>query len=851
MPIGTKIRKKTYNFEIKKRYQHVSHYRVKERPPIEKIKETLKQIIQGGKKDKKEHLTEKAPPGGFNFIVFGGFALIALIILGVGWAFISTQILQPGTGLDQAPEKPEIINTIISGEVITTGLKNNQKQIAAVFIDYDTKSIDNYTIDLTTYDQKIPSEVFILAGEKFEADSYPEFLRTLRYDLSKRKITLNDITIKQLETLPQGAIVVIPSGVIPKEMLGVDSLITMDKLAGRGVVVIYIGQPFTKMLNGTLVIPTPKTIRDNLPIGFDESSSISSTSEVRVYQPLYLVGSRSGWSTGVIYGSVSIATKGDGAFIFFPQTLDGGWRGDYTSAAEDVEKIIYETAWAEKSSEHKLYLFDGQTDYNGTKYFFSEPFTNPNITVKVDFIGYSKTSNYPIYETAFTRLNLKNDNQMFIEFGGKIVPTNITDNPTRMNAILKEPQAAQPSMSIIIEDINKSNAQELPQGNVNTQSDRSFDVRIYVDKGEYIVKLVDDTGYVYTQTYMKIITPEIEYTGTVHQKPSMYLFSVTRDGVPLKLDEITVKVDGGEYGTYTIQNMDNFVIDVGSFTGNEKLPFGDHEFEFTSGKLNKKITVTHYRTPSPLENPVVWLVVIFTGGIIAVGVVFARQDTIYYAIDIPDFPPTAKTKIGMSSDEIIGIFDKVNETYRWQNTPLTAGEIKNGFKGVLHKGKPVYITDYNVEFILHELERRELVKEAMGYYGRTEWGENSGHSMEYLALMRKLRDICVNNAVPFTQIDESKHADSVLTLMGQQMYLHFYERTAKSEDVLKKVLLTIKSGITIILFKNQFDKNHFTNFIDSSPSIVPLILKMEVDGSSVIYHTTDELEKMLIEFKSM
>lgn len=847
--IGTKIKRRTYNFEIKKRYQYVSHYKIKNRPPIEKIKDTLKQIIQGKKDEKKEEQPiHGAPPGGFNFAVFGAFILIAVIILAVGWVFLTTQFTA-GSGLGQkALDKPEIENTLVNGEIITAGLKNDQKNVAAVFIEYDTDNIDNYTIDITTYSQKIPSEVFILTGEKFEADSYPEFLRTLRYDLGKRKITLNDITIKQLETLPQGAVVIIPSGVIPKEILGMDSLITMDKLVERGVVVIYIGQPFTKILNGTLVVPTPKTVKDSLPIGFDESSSISS-SEVHVYQPLYLVGSRSSWSTSVVYGSVSIAKKGNGAFVFFPQTLDGGWRGNYTSAAEDVEKIIYETAWAGESSPHKLYTFNNKTDYNGTEYFFSEPFTQANTTVKVHFTGYSKTTKYPVEETKYIRLNQKNDNKMFIELGGKVVPTNITDNLIRINAILKEPQAAQPSMSLVIEDNKGNNAQELPQGNVNTQSDKSFDIRVYTDKGEYIVKLVDDSGYIYTQTYMKVITPDIKYTGGTRQKPSIYLFVVTMDGLPLKLNQIDVKVDGGKYGTYVIKEKENFAVDVGSFTGNEQLPFGDHEFEFTSGKLTKKIKVTHYRAPSPLENPAVWIVFIFTGGIIAAGVVFARQDAIYYAIDVPDFPPVAKTKIAMTSNEILNIFDKVNENYRWQKTPLTPGEIKNGFRGMLHNGKAVYITDYNVEFVLHELERKELVKESIGYYGKTEW--EGKKSIEYLALMRRLRDICVNNAVPFTQIDESKNADSVLTLMGQQMYIHFYERAAKPEDVLKKVMFTIKSGITIILFKNQFDRNYFKNVIDASPSVVPLILKMEVDGGSVIYQTTEELEKMLIEFKSM
>jgi hypothetical protein len=39
--------------------------------------------------------------------------------------------------------------------------------------------------------------------------------------------------------------------------------------------------------------------------------------------------------------------------------------------------------------------------------------------------------------------------------------------------------------------------------------------------------------------------------------------------------------------------------------------------------------------------------------------------------------------------------------------------------------------------------------------------------------------------------------------------------------------------------------------MNSSPSVAPLIVKMESDSSSLLLSTVDELEKMLVEFKSM
>jgi hypothetical protein len=143
------------------------------------------------------------------------------------------------------------------------------------------------------------------------------------------------------------------------------------------------------------------------------------------------------------------------------------------------------------------------------------------------------------------------------------------------------------------------------------------------------------------------------------------------------------------------------------------------------------------------------------------------------------------------------------------------------------------------------------LRESLGYYGLLEWEEKSKHTIGYLALLRRLRDICVNNAIPFTAIDESKEADSEITVVGQTMSIHFYERSMDVKRMFSRVLPTIGKGIAIIMFRNNSDKEQFQKLINSSPSIAPLIVKMEADSSSLLFLTGDELEKMLLEFKSM
>ncbi len=850
-----KARKKTYKFELKRKYEYVSHYKTVERPPIERIKDALKAFLAPKREEKKieKRIRKEPPKGGFNFAVFGAAILVAVIILALGWLYLESQLAQlDGAIFEPQLEKPTIENAILKGHILSSGERGAPLYTSAVFVDYQTSNLNNYTISLTTYDEKIPSEVFILNSHRIEATTYSDFIRVLRSNLTRRHIMLNEITIKDLETIPQGALVIIPSGVIPKEVIGLDSLIDMRKLADKGVVVLYVGQPFDKMLNGTVVVTTPDAfLFERVPVTFDELFPLTSTDGFSLFQPLYRATGVGGWSSSLVYGSVSIVKRGNGAFIFLPQTLDGGWRGDYTAAANDVARIIYEVPWAEPTSETRLYEFANLTDYSGSRYFFTEHFENPNGTTRVDFTGYSAASNFPVQETLYITLDKGDENELFIKDGVKVVPTNITEELARITAMLREPEPAQPDMFLIISDVNESDVATFPQGIVSVQADRSFDIPVHAGKGEYIIKLIDDESKIHAQSYMKVVTIDIIYKGVSRKKPSIYLFEVSMDGNPVTLGEVTVTVDQGNYGTYTFDDVNLIEVDVGSRTGDQTLPLGDHSFEFVSGSLTTEIPITHERRRTIFDDPLFWLVLILTGGIVGLGAVFARQESIFYFIDIPYFPPVTRTKVPLSPDVVLSLFQKINDNYRWENTPLTPAELKSGFKDIFHKGRPIFITDYNVEYLLDELEAKGMVKAALGYHGLTAWEKKTGHSMDYLAIMRHLRDICVNNAVPFTGIGESREADSVITVVGQQMYLHFFEREGDIESMFKSVLKSINKGITIILFKSQAEKRRFVSLLNSSPSVAPLILKMEADSKALLFNTTEELEAMIKEFKSV
>jgi hypothetical protein len=723
-----KIKKKSYQFQVRKKFQDVQHFKVKQKTPLDSIKDQISGLINQKKSSKPSYqqpstLSTTRPAGSFDFLVLGGMVLIALIILGVAWLYFATQFTSVAGQFRPTPDKPYIQNTILSGDVLTAGSRGTTEKVGALLIDYQSSNIINYTLNLTTYADKIPQNVFVLSSEKFEANSYSDFIYNLRSELSNSKIVVNEISIKQLETLPEGAIVIVPSGVVPKELLGVDSTISLSNLADRGIVVIYIGQPFTRMLNGSLVVSTPQSTLNSLPISFDQSNPSPSENGFNLYQPLYRVNSRGIWENKNLYGSVSLIKRGSGAVLFLPQTLDGGWRGNVTNAVSDVERIIVEVPWSDANSEPKSYFFENSTNYSGTRYFFTNTFDSENATIQVDITAYSPSSINPLKQRLYYYVQKTQKGDLYIDNGYVVAPTNLTSERIRVNAQLRESNPSQPDMSLVLEDINSTAVQENPQGNVNVQAEKSFDLPIYADRGEYILTLVDDFGRTYAKSYLNVVSIDAVYKGFGN---GVYYFDFTKDGQPVNLQQVSASIDGGKYGTYTFTGTSNVSIDVKKYTSGDPLPPGTHTFEFTSGSgLKTSVSVTHQRVRRIFDEPIFLVVLFLTGALVVIGIVFARQDNIYFALDIPDFPPVARTKVPLSADTIVSVFEKANEAYRWQSTPLTPNEVKAGFKQIYFKGNPIFITDYNVDFLLTDLERRGLVIESMGYYGLKVWEQKT------------------------------------------------------------------------------------------------------------------------------
>jgi hypothetical protein len=323
----------------------------------------------------------------------------------------------------------------------------------------------------------------------------------------------------------------------------------------------------------------------------------------------------------------------------------------------------------------------------------------------------------------------------------------------------------------------------------------------------------------------------------------VFSFAIQGDGEQIAPELVTAKVDGGKYGTYTFRNTGALDIDLKT-TGNAPLPDGMHNATFQSGSFSATLPIEK-KAPAPFyTQPFILGAVGIALVAFAIAYIFKASEIPVYGLDIPDFPPQSTTKVPLNKDALLGLFEKVNQKYRWKNTPLKASEVKGAFKDLLFEGRPIFISDYNLEYLLDQLVGLGLLKKEAGYYSKSSWEQETGLSAKYLSMFRSLRDICINEAIPFTPMGASKEYDAKITILGQDMYVHFYE----GPQAIGAVMGSLQLGLNIILAEDDGEVEELNEFLSSGDGAATL-LKLEVQAGSVQVKTLDDLQKMIKEMK--
>jgi len=208
-----------------------------------------------------------------------------------------------------------------------------------------------------------------------------------------------------------------------------------------------------------------------------------------------------------------------------------------------------------------------------------------------------------------------------------------------------------------------------------------------------------------------------------------------------------------------------------------------------------------------------------------------RPEKPTYTIDVPDFPPLEKVVVPVSKFSFLSLFDSINKEYKWSFMPLSAQELKNEMRRkITHKGVPILITDYNLDKIIEELIDSGDIVQAANFYGLKNWESKSGRSMRYLAIFRLLRNFFINNAIPFTDLNERKDCDIMVTVKGEPMYIHIYN----DENTFKRALDLVTSGKNFVSFESKIEQDEILRKLDLSYTQLAVILKAEIGSLYVI-----------------
>ena len=835
-----------YRFSLKKRFSYETRYKKVELPLQEKIKSGILAAL--GKKAAPVEAPKprgKAPPEekekvpGFEIPpkvmlrVGGLFGVLALLLL-AAFFFAQTVVISSNEWTTEVSSS-SLSARVIDSDIMTSTDTDNWRypyHTAYSRTRINSSGLPNMSMTAAVYDSIVPNSVFMLRSERYQAESYPEFKSSLSSRLSTIGMEVNEISPSELDKLGSAAMLIVPSGYIPEELVSGDSPM-LYRLLERGVTVIYIGQDFSRMISKSgSVVPTPSSflqLRDRR-VTFDTGAPLSPDSTVKIKNPLYgATGLEGGWSFG---GAYSVLTYKGGFIIFAPQTLDGGWETG-ADAAKDTFDSIFLTRWlTPKAQATRAVELSGNDEFE----LFTSRFEGDSAYLKVS--GYNEDYSNGFYTASLLKKSTKGE---IYSRGHTVLPGDISPTTLDLILLLRESGGEKFLFLLITNMSGEVDRASVAGTKVSLDSQATVPHSFSLPTGDYILSVIDQEGNEYARSYIRsqevTISPYRANTRT-----DSYSFRAFGDGQPVTLESITAKIDNGAYGTYSFSRVST--IEINAREGGYSLPDGVHEVTFQSGNYIAKLSVDKRAPPSLFTEPFFLAAVALALIALAVAYIFKASEIPIYGLDIPDFPPQSTTKVPLKKDVLLGVLDKVNQKYRWKNTPLGLSEIKGAFKEILFEGRPVFISDYNLEYLLDQLAGLGLIKKEAGYYVRSSWEEDSGKSAKYLAMFRALRDICINDAVPFTQMGASREYDSKITILGQDMYVHFYE----GPESIAKVMPSLQLGLNLIVAEDDGEVEELNEYLSSGDEAATL-LKLEAQSGSLQIKTLQDLQKMIKEMK--
>lgn len=847
-----KISKKAYVFDVKRKYAATRSFAVKKKPetPAEGLKDGLQALFKGKKplaggdgaqarpRQPSSPLAEpqKKPPSALKYAAIIAFAVLLLFFLAIGFI-----VMQYGGGMgEEGPPPSSSFSGAFSASIgqqmlLSSGQTPSPTRTAYFLLELRSQNVTGANLSVQLFNERPLSQVFILDHARESADSYPQFHSELSSRLSALGISVNEIGLESVGSLPEGALLIVPTGYFPLELLGQGGATDYKQLLSRGMDIIYIGLPFDTLAldkSGSAVRTS------NSDIAFVKSRPESSDG-LLLYDSQYVAspgktGAEAGISPlGMLYGAVSAVRGGNGVMLFVPQFLDGGWVTDADSsgaqkAARDISRIIYDEAWLKEIASAEANV--SQPPDIGKVSLYSSPFEGDSAFAR---LSETATDADGISSRAFSVLGVtKAQKGEITPRDSQTVPYYLSGLKTRLNLALKEKDSTPVKLFVVMyKDGVELQRSEFELGLTNPTIEKSVDFQVNAEPGNYVLTVEDNYGKVYAATMLTVIDLDIELTYANWQEGG-FNFSLSAAGKPVSPPSMSVAIDGKGEQQYSVQTLARSPTATTLAYGYRgKIEPGMHNFTFSTGAWSKKFEAEYYQRRNIWDNPIVLVLGFVSLVIFGIGTLLRRPEVLRYGLDIPDFPPLSTIKIPVKRETVLEIFDNVNAGYSWKWMPLRPEEVKGGFRKLTYNGKPILIGDFNLERVLSKLSEDGAVKEELGYWGLARWEKESNHSIRYLMIYRILRNVFVNNAVKFSKLDAIPECDIKAVVGNEELYLHFMEEPR--ERVAHRALATVGKGHTIIVFKTPEEADDFRRALNS-PSKLAVALKMEVNSKNIL-----------------
>lgn len=605
-----------------------------------------------------------------------------------------------------------------------------------------------------------------------------------RYGLYLNSSSLNYVDINKLSTMPNNSVVIIPSGLIPEILLPNSTYnekcanyenISIMTLLGNGDTVIYVGRNFSRSVScsGQVIQNTLPEYSALLP--YSNFTALNPSNSVFFFStPTFAL--KAGSSLGHVYSTPIL----NGTLVLFSDYPSAGWNNSVNNLASDIAKALKSRFWITPIATGTLQL---PGTNSGTPTLFTT-----NTAIKY----YASVSEEINSSYALLMLNLSNpsgfqDLELPFRYGFRqngllSMPAVVgLSQPLTVAAqVFNQSQSATVSTFVSIFSSNLTSAQSNPiyMGQTGPQAVYEFP-QFFLPSGYYIARLNDQKGSVYSSALFYVSNSSITQSSFDFPNAT-FTFLASSNGHPISGVAYTASINNAYQLNGIIQN--------GAFK--YSLPKGTY-INHGNGTFSVEIMGENYSVPYSYPSstainipPLYVAFVVAAIVIIVLNKVLVPPNVDDYYIDVPDIKPAKLDHAKESADSVVSVFDKVNVFYRWHYMPLTAEEVKSGISNNIKYGNTrMTITLRNTYSILNYLVEKDIIKMADDYYAPSRWIKESGYSMEYLTIYRKLKDYCISNAMLMTELGAASKADVIVTNKGTQNYVKIYSSDMRVRDI--------------------------------------------------------------------